>query len=50
MHMDECEKILKAIQTKVAADFGIEHVTVQIERAGLPATSGYVMPEPMRKT
>ena len=50
MHMDECEKILKAIQRKVAADFGIEHVTVQIERAGLPATSGYVMPEPMRKT
>src|SRR3974390_2070088 len=50
MHMDECEKILKAIQRKVAADFGIEHVTVQIERAGLPAHSGYVMPEPMRKS
>jgi cobalt-zinc-cadmium efflux system protein len=49
MHMDECEKILRAIQKKVAADFGIEHVTVQIERAGLPATSGYVMPEPMPK-
>jgi cobalt-zinc-cadmium efflux system protein len=49
MHMDECEKILTAIQKKVAADFGIEHVTVQIERAGLPATSGYVMPEPLRK-
>jgi cobalt-zinc-cadmium efflux system protein len=50
MHMDECEKILRAIQKKVAADFGIEHVTVQIERAGLPATSGYVMPVPMRKS
>jgi cobalt-zinc-cadmium efflux system protein len=49
MHMDACEKILTAIQKKVAADFGIEHVTVQIERAGLPATSGYVMPEPLRK-
>lgn len=49
MHMDECEKILTAIRKKVAADFGIEHVTVQIERAGLPAKSGYVMPAPMRK-
>jgi len=50
MHMDECEKILSAIQKKVAADFAIEHVTVQLERAGLPATSGYVMPQPVRKT
>jgi cobalt-zinc-cadmium efflux system protein len=49
MHMDECEKILSAIQKKVAADFAIEHVTVQLERAGLPATSGYVMPQPVQK-
>jgi len=49
MHMDECEKILGAIRQKLAAEFGIEHVTVQIERAGLPARSGYVMPQPMRK-
>jgi len=49
MHMDECEKVLSAIQEKVRA-FGIEHSTVQLERAGLPATSGYVMPEPMRKS
>jgi cobalt-zinc-cadmium efflux system protein len=49
MHMDECEKIIQAIQRKVAAEFGIEHATVQLERAGLPATSGYVMPEPAPK-
>jgi cobalt-zinc-cadmium efflux system protein len=50
MHMDECERILCAIQKKVADEFSIEHVTVQLERAGLPATSGYVMPEPVRKS
>jgi len=49
MHMDECEKILAAIQKKVAQDFGIEHTTVQLERAGLPAVSGYVMPQPLRR-
>jgi len=49
MHMDECEKILAAIQKKVAHDFGIEHTTVQLERAGLPAVSGYVMPQPLRR-
>ena len=48
MHMDKCEEVLAAIQRKVK-EFGIEHSTVQLERAGLPATSGYVMPEPMRK-
>jgi cobalt-zinc-cadmium efflux system protein len=49
MHMDQCEKILAAIQNKLR-EFGIEHSTVQLERAGLPATSGYVMPEPVRKS
>ena len=49
MHMDECEKIILAIQKKVLEEFGIGHATVQLERAGLPATSGYVMPEPARK-
>jgi len=49
MHMEECEKVLTAIQEKVK-EFGIEHTTVQFERAGLPAVSGYVMPEPMRKS
>jgi cobalt-zinc-cadmium efflux system protein len=48
MHMDECEKILAEIRKRVK-EFGIEHSTVQLERAGLPATSGYVMPEPMRE-
>jgi cobalt-zinc-cadmium efflux system protein len=49
MHMDQCEKILAAIRKKLVEDFQIEHSTVQLERAGLPASSGYVMPEPMRK-
>jgi hypothetical protein len=47
--MDQCEKILAAIRKKLVEDFQIEHSTVQLERAGLPASSGYVMPEPMRK-
>ena len=49
MHMDECERILSAIQEKTAKEFGIGHTTVQFERAGLPARSGYVMPEPAQK-
>src|SRR5690242_19726757 len=49
MHMDECERILLSIQEKAAKSFRIEHTTVQLERAGLPATSGYVMPEPAKK-
>ena len=49
MHMDECEKVLASIRSKLE-DFGIEHSTIQLERAGLPATSGYVMPEPVRKS
>src|SRR6266849_4883601 len=50
MHMDECERILTLIQDKAAKGFGIDHTTVQLERAGLPAQSGYVMPEPAKKT
>ena len=49
MHLDECERILAEIQGKVAGEFGIGHTTVQFERAGLPAQSGYVMPEPFKK-
>jgi cobalt-zinc-cadmium efflux system protein len=49
MHLDECERILASIQEKAEKDFGIDHSTVQFERAGLPARSGYVMPEPARK-
>lgn len=49
MHMDECERILLCIQEKAAKDFQIHHTTVQLERAGLPARSGYVMPEPAKR-
>ncbi|MGA2812116.1 MAG: cation diffusion facilitator family transporter [Candidatus Acidiferrum sp.] len=48
MHLEECERVLAAIQGKAASEFGIKHTTVQFERAGLPATSGYVMPEPTK--
>jgi cobalt-zinc-cadmium efflux system protein len=48
MHLDECERVLATIQQKAAKDFGIEHTTVQLERAGLPARSGYVMPAPAK--
>ena len=49
MHMDECERLLAAIKEVAARQFHIEHTTVQLERAGLPAQSGYVMPEPAKK-
>ena len=49
MHMDECERLLEAIRQVAAKQFHIEHTTVQLERAGLPAKSGYVMPEPVKK-
>lgn len=49
MHMDESEKILAGICENLKAGFGINHVTIQFERAGLPE-SGYYMPEPFRST
>jgi len=49
MHMDECERLLAAIKDVASKQFQIEHATVQLERAGLPAKSGYVMPEPAKK-
>src|ERR1700687_360103 len=49
MHLDECEHVLSSIKQKASRDFGIEHTTVQLERAALPAQSGYVMPEPAKK-
>jgi len=49
MHMDECERVLVAIQEKAAKEFDIDHTTVQFERAGLPAQSGYVMPQPAKE-
>lgn len=42
MHMEDSEKILKSIQQRLAHDFRIHHVTIQFERAGLPATAFYV--------
>jgi hypothetical protein len=47
--MDECERLMDAIRQVAAKQFHIEHATVQLERAGLPAKSGYVMPEPAKK-
>src|SRR5438045_5708168 len=44
MHLDKCEDILAEIKKLLAQEFSIGHVTVQLERAGLPAQSGYVMP------
>jgi cobalt-zinc-cadmium efflux system protein len=49
MHLDECERLLEAIRQVAAKQFRIEHTTIQLERAGLPAKSGYVMPEPAKK-
>ena len=49
MHLDECERLLASIKQKASQEFRIEHTTVQLERAGLPAKSGYVMPEPAKK-
>jgi cobalt-zinc-cadmium efflux system protein len=49
MHMDKCETILSSIKELLAQEFSIGHVTVQLERAGLPAQSGYVMPEPAKR-
>jgi cobalt-zinc-cadmium efflux system protein len=49
MHLDECERLLASIKQVAAKEFGVEHTTVQLERAGLPAQSGYVMPEPVKK-
>jgi cobalt-zinc-cadmium efflux system protein len=49
MHMDESEKILGCICEALSREFGIDHVTIQFERAGLPE-SGYYMPEPFRST
>src|SRR5215470_12062017 len=49
MHMDQCETILAGVKELVRKEFSIGHVTVQLERAGLPAQSGYVMPEPVKR-
>jgi hypothetical protein len=45
MHLDTYESVVSAIKQLIAQEFSIGHVTVQLERAGLPAQPGYVMPE-----
>lgn len=47
MHMEESEKILQQIRELLAERFGIQHVTIQFERAGLPE-DGVYMPEAFR--
>src|ERR1700747_3141921 len=49
LHLDECDALLDDIRQVAAKQFHIDHTTVQLERAGLPAQSGYVMPEPAKK-
>jgi hypothetical protein len=49
MHLDKCESLLCGIKAMLQQEFSIGHVTVQLERAGLPAQSGYVMPEPAKR-
>jgi len=46
MHMDESEKIVNAICKQLDSEFHISHITVQLERAGLPQDAGLFMPEP----
>jgi cobalt-zinc-cadmium efflux system protein len=48
MHMDESEKIVTEICKQLDSEFHISHITVQLERAGLPADAGYFMPEPFQ--
>src|SRR5216684_571554 len=48
MHMEESEKLLADIRERLAKEFRITHTTVQFERAGLPRSAGYFMPEPYR--
>jgi cobalt-zinc-cadmium efflux system protein len=47
MHMEDSEKILLAIRERLGREFGIDHATIQFERAGLPET-GFYMPQPLR--
>jgi cobalt-zinc-cadmium efflux system protein len=49
MHMEESERILGKIRQCLSQDFGIHHVTIQFERAGLPE-AGYYMPGPLHSS
>jgi cobalt-zinc-cadmium efflux system protein len=48
MHMEESERLLAAIRAVLQREFRITHVTVQLERAGLPRDSGFHMPVPVK--
>ena len=47
MHMEESERILEGIRQVLDELFHITHITVQFERAGLPAQAGFFMPTPL---
>jgi cobalt-zinc-cadmium efflux system protein len=47
MHMEDSEKILGDIREILAREFHITHTTIQFERAGLPAQTDLLMPEPV---
>jgi hypothetical protein len=40
MHLDKCEGVLSSIKEVLAKEFSIGHVTIQLERAGLPDDAG----------
>jgi cobalt-zinc-cadmium efflux system protein len=49
MHMEQSEKVLAGIRDCLAHGFGIDHTTIQFERAGLPSVT-YYMPAQFRAT
>ena len=50
MHLEECEKIITSVREALARDFNITHTTIQIERAGLPVSTEFIMPAPFKAT
>ena len=48
MHMDKSEDVLRRIREMLSHDFHITHTTIQFERAVLPVSNGFIMPEPYK--
>lgn len=48
MHMDKSEDVLRRIRELLSHDFHITHTTIQFERAVLPVSPGYIMPQPYK--
>ena len=48
MHMEESERLLAELRRRLAEELHINHTTIQFERAGLPANTGFYMPEPYK--